>query len=115
MGGGEGRVHCYNVHIFLLWICLFSTSYEPLKSSRCKCLIHFVLGICILLFLFLSAMPGTHEACDKCLNGTNEVTVLSLCMFYLLIQIGLFPSNLDNQIDLIVFVLSGPTESLTNW
>lgn len=74
-----------------------------------------MVGICILLFVFLSAMPGTQEACNKCLNGANEVTVLSLCMFYLLIQIGLFPSNLDNQIDLIVFLLSGPIDSLTNW
>lgn len=45
----------------------------------------------------------------------NVVTVLSLCMFYLLTQIGLFPSSLDNQIDLIVFLLSGSTDSLTNW
>lgn len=47
-------------------------------------------------------MPGTQKVCNKCLNGANKITVLSLCMFYLFMQIGLFPSNLDKQIDLIV-------------
>lgn len=45
----------------------------------------------------------------------NEDVGLSMCPFCLRIQAGLFPSNLDNQIDLIVFLLLGSTECLSNW
>lgn len=45
----------------------------------------------------------------------NEDIVLSTCPFCHLIQVGLLPSNLDNQIDLIVFFLLGSTECSSNW
>lgn len=45
----------------------------------------------------------------------NEDIVLSMCPFCHLIQVGLLPSNLDNQIDLIVFFLLGSTECSSNW
>lgn len=45
----------------------------------------------------------------------NEDIVFSMSLFCLLIQVGLFPSNLDNQIDLTVFLLLGSRVCLTNW
>lgn len=50
-----------------LLVC-FPTCCEPLKSSKSKCLVHFVVGNFIVLFLFFSAMSDTQRVCNKCLN-----------------------------------------------
>lgn len=70
MGGKAKYIVAFlTLHFIVDVFVCFPTCCEPLKSSKSKCLVHFVVGIFIVLFLFFSTMlPDTQHVCNKCLS-----------------------------------------------